>query len=245
MVVQNGKTAIVTDAAGGIGAAIARRLGRDGFAVVVSFAALRDEADVQVTAIRALGGRAAAVKGDVSDPQSMRALFDSVEAIFASVDVLVTRPAIMSWEPIACADSALLDRHVATDLGTVFDAMRQAARRLRIGGRLISLSPGTPGLAQPNDDICAATQAEVGEMTRVLASEMRTKRVTVNTVAFGSAAIEPDGCDRERAPSDPSKDIVDAVAYLAGPDSGWANGQIIRISGGAVSSSLLQQSEYC
>ena len=59
MVVQNGKTAIVTDAAGGIGATIARRLGRDGFAVVVSFAALRDEADVQVTAIRALGGRAA------------------------------------------------------------------------------------------------------------------------------------------------------------------------------------------
>ena len=53
------------------------------------------------------------------------------------------------------------------------------------------------------------------------------------------------GCDRERAPSDPSKDIVDAVAYLAGPDSDWANGQIIRISGGAVSSSLLQQSEYC
>jgi 3-oxoacyl-[acyl-carrier protein] reductase len=242
MVVQNGKAAIVTDAAGGIGAAIARRLGRDGFAVVVSFAALRDEADVQVTAIRALGGRAAAVKGDVSDPQSMRALFDSVEAIFGSVDVLVTRPAIMSCEPI---DGALPDRHVATDLGTVFDAMRQAARRLRIGGRVISLSPGTPGLAQPNDDICAATQAEVGEMTRVLASEMRTKRVTVNTVAFGSAAIEPDGCDRERAPSDPSKDIVDAVAYLAGPDSDWANGQIIRISGGAVSSSLLQQSEYC
>ena len=242
MVVQNGKTAIVTDAAGGIGAAIARRLGRDGFAVVVGFAALRDEADVQVTAIRALGGRAAAVKGDVSDPRSMRALFDSVEAIFGSVDVLVTRPAIMSCEPI---DGALLDRHVATDLGTVFEAMRQAARRLRIGGRVISLSPGTPGLAQPNDDICAATQAEVGEMTRVLASEMRTKRVTVNTVAFGSAAIEPDGCDRERAPSDPSKDIVDAVAYLAGPDSGWANGQIIRISGGAVSSSLLQQSEYC
>jgi 3-oxoacyl-[acyl-carrier protein] reductase len=227
MVVQNGKTAIVTDAAGGIGAAIARRLGRDGFGVVVSFAALRDEADVQVTAIRALGGRAAAVKGDVSDPQSMRALFDSVEAIFGSVDVLVTRPAIMSWEPIACADGAQLDRHVATDLGTVFDAMRQAARRLRIGGRVISLSPGTPGLAQ------------------FLASETRTKRVTVNTVAFGSAAIEPDGCDREGAPSDPSKDIVDAVAYLAGPDSGWANGQIIRISGGAVSSSLLQQSEYC
>jgi 3-oxoacyl-[acyl-carrier protein] reductase len=241
MVVQNGKTAIVTDAAGGIGAAIARRLGRDGFAVVVSFAALRDEADVQVTAIRALGGRAAAVKGDVSDPQSMRALFDSVEAIFGSVDVLVTRPAIMSCEPI---DGALLDRH-PTDLGTVFDAMRQAARRLRIGGRVISLSPGTPGLAQPNDDICAATQAEVAEMTRVLASEMRTKRVTVNTVAFGSAAIEPDGCDRERAPSDPSKDIVDAVAYLAGPDSDWANGQIIRISSGAVSSSLLQRSEYC
>jgi hypothetical protein len=53
------------------------------------------------------------------------------------------------------------------------------------------------------------------------------------------------GCDRERAPSDPSKDIVDAVAYLAGPDSDCANGQIIRISGGAVSSSLLQQSEYC
>jgi 3-oxoacyl-[acyl-carrier protein] reductase len=108
MVVQNGKTAIVTDAAGGIGAAIARRLGRDGFAVVVSFAALRDEADVQVTAIRALGGRAAAVKGDVSDPQSMRALFDSVEAIFGSVDVQRLSTAFPSRSRVASAKPATL-----------------------------------------------------------------------------------------------------------------------------------------
>ena len=72
-----------------------------------------------------------------------------------------------------------------------------------------------------------------------------TASATYRASKTGSAAIEPDGCDRERAPSDPWKDIVDAVAYLAGPGSDWANGQIIRISGGAVSSSLLQRSEYC
>jgi 3-oxoacyl-[acyl-carrier protein] reductase len=243
---QNGKTVIVTGASRGIGAAIARRLAEDGFAVVVNFAGAADEAEAQVALIRKAGGAASAVQADVADPQAVRAMFDAAEKTHGGIDVLVNNAGIMQLAPIAETDDALFDRHLAINLKGVFNGMREAARRLRSGGRIISLSSSVVGLYQPSYGAYAATKGGVEALTHVLANEMRGRNITVNAVAPGPTGTElflhgkaPAVIDRltklsplERL-GEPA-DIAAVVSFLAGPDGAWVNGQVLRANGGVV-----------
>ena len=102
------RTAIVTGASRGIGAAIAQRLGTDGFSVVVNYAGKAEEADAQVKLIQRNGGIANAVRADVSDPAAMRAMFDAAEQAYGGVDVLVNNAGIMQLATIADADDGVL-----------------------------------------------------------------------------------------------------------------------------------------
>ena len=246
MATHNGRTAIVTGASRGIGAAIARRLAADGFAVVVNFASKAGEADALVEGIRAEGGSATAAQADVSDPRAMRRLFDEAEAAFGGVDVLVNNAGIMQLSAIADADDAFFDRHIAINLKGVFNGMREAARRLRAGGRIISLSSSVVGLYQPTYGVYAATKGGVEAMTHVLANEMRGRNITVNVVAPGPTATDlflkgkpQDLVDRltRLAPLErlgQPADIAAAVSFLAGPDGAWINGQVLRANGGVI-----------
>lgn len=240
------RTAIVTGASRGIGAAIAARLAADGFNVVVNYTGRADEAEAQVAAIREAGGIASSVRADVSDAAAVRALFDAAEATYGGVDVLVNNAGIMALAPLADADDGLFDRHVAVNLKGVFNGMREAARRLRTGGRIISLSSSVVGLYQPTYGIYAATKAGVEAMTHVLANEMRGRAISVNAVAPG-----PTGTDlfltgkppeviaqlRTRAPLErlgTPADIAGVISFLAGPDGAWVNGQVLRANGGII-----------
>jgi 3-oxoacyl-[acyl-carrier protein] reductase len=243
---QSARTAIVTGASRGIGAAIANRLAADGFAVVVNFAGRPAEADAQVSRIRKTGGTATAIQADVSDPESMRLLFDRAEAEFGGVDVVVNNAGIMQLARIADADDAFFDRHVAINLKGVFNGMREAARRLRSGGRIISFSSSVVGLYQPTYGVYAATKGGVEAMTHVLANEMRGRNITVNAIAPGptATALFLDGKPQDvvdhisrLAPLErlgQPEDIAAAVAFLAGPDGAWINGQVLRANGGIV-----------
>jgi 3-oxoacyl-[acyl-carrier protein] reductase len=246
MIVQNGKTAIITGASRGIGAAVAQRLAADGFAVVVNFAGNDEDAEDQVARIVKANGRASAIKADVSDPLAMHDLFDRAEKAFGGIDVLVNNAGIMQLATIAEADDAIFDRHVAINLKGVFNGLREAARRLRSGGRIISFSSSVVGLYQPTYGIYAAAKAGVEAMTHVLAKEMRGRNITVNAVAPGPTATELflNGKPQEvvdhlsgLAPlerlGEPA-DIAAAVAFLAGPDGGWINGQVLRANGGII-----------
>jgi 3-oxoacyl-[acyl-carrier protein] reductase len=242
----DGKTAIVTGAARGIGAAVAERLAADGFAVAVNFAGDRAEADALVARIRGARGRVVALQADVVDPIAMRRLFDETEAAFGGVDVLVNNAGIMQLSPIAEADDAFFDRHVAVNLKGVFNGMREAARRLRKAGRIISLSSSVVGLYQPTYGVYAATKAGVEALTHVLANELRGRDITVNAVAPGPTATElflrgkpPQLIERlsRAAPLErlaTPADIAAVVAFLAGPDGAWINGQVLRANGGIV-----------
>jgi 3-oxoacyl-[acyl-carrier protein] reductase len=243
---QSGRTAIVTGASRGIGAAIAQRLAADSFAVVVNFAGKQNEADAQVAQIRAAGGAAMAIQADVANPEAMRRLFDDAEAAFGGVDVLVNNAGIMQLSTIADADDAFFDRHVAVNLKGVFNGMREASRRLRSGGRIISLSSSVVGLLQPTYGLYAATKSGVEAMTHVLAKEMRGRNITVNAVAPGPTATElflngkPQALVDQLSKLAPLErlgqpgDVAAVVAFLAGPDGGWVNGQVIRANGGIV-----------
>ncbi len=239
---DTGKTALVTGASRGIGAAIAERLSADGFAVVVNYAGSAAEA----AALAKRLGRAIAVQADVSDPTAAARLFDEAQAAFGGVDVLVNNAGVMSLAPIGEMTDDAFDRQIAINFKGSFNAMREASRRLRDGGRIINLSSSVVGLLQPGYGPYAATKAAVEAMTSVLAKELRGRRITVNAVAPGPTATSlfldgksPELVDRlaKLAPLErlgEPEDIAAAVAFLAGPDGAWVNGQTLRANGGII-----------
>ncbi|ESY81548.1 3-ketoacyl-ACP reductase [Mesorhizobium sp. LNHC220B00] len=240
------KAAIVTGASKGIGAAIARRLARDGIAVVVNYARGQAEAEALVRAIEADGGKAIAVRADIADPAGIAKLFDAGEKAFGGIDILVNNAGIMKLSPIAQADDAFFDTQVAINLGGVFRGMREGAKRLRDGGRIVNFSSSVVGLYQPGYGVYAATKAAVEAMTHILAKELGARGITVNAVAPGpvETALFTDGKSAAQIEATAKMiplgrlgqpdDIAGVVSFLAGPDSAWVNGQIIRANGGVI-----------
>lgn len=243
---QHQRAAIVTGGSRGIGAAIVRRLARDGVAVTINYASGRSAADALVAEIEAADGRAIAVQADLADPATPARLFDAAEGAFGGVDVLVNNAGVMELGPLADMTDEAFARQTSINLDSVFRSMREAARRLRDGGRIVSFSSSVVGLYQPGYGVYAATKAAVEAMTHVLAKELGGRRITVNAVAPGPvetrlflegkseqqvraiAAMNPFG--RLGQPDD----IAGLVAFLAGNDSGWVNGQVIRANGGVI-----------
>jgi len=246
MTAQLQRVAIVTGGSKGIGAAIARRLARDQLAVAVNYSRSRGEAEAVVAAIEAEHGRAIAVQADVSDPNAVRALFETTQAAFGGVDVLVNNAGMMQLAPIAEVQDEEFERQVALNLGGVFRGMREAARRLRDGGRIISFSSSVVGLYQPTYGVYAATKAGIEALTHILAKELGKRRITVNAVAPGPVETELFLKDKKEeqirtiAGMNPfgrlgqPDDIASIVAFLASPEAGWINGQTVRANGGVI-----------
>ncbi len=241
---NNNKTAIVTGAAKGIGAAIAGRLGSDGFRTVVNYLSSETEANRLVAAIETAGGRAIAVQGDVSDPAAVRTLFDRAEAEFGTVDVLVNNAGTLQRKPLVNVTDDDYQRLIASNLTGSFNGMREGAKRVRDGGRIINFSTSIIGYYVPTYAVYAAAKAAVEAMTHVLAKELGARRVTVNAVAPGPVATDLflTGASQEivnRLTADiplgrlgQPDDIARVVSFLAGPDSDWVNGQVIKANGG-------------
>src|SRR3984885_9226776 len=143
---RTSKTAIVTGASRGIGAAIAERLAGDGFAVVINYSGDVKSAEALARKIEAKGGRALTAKADVSDPDAVRGMFDAAEAAFGGLDVLINNAGIMKLAKIADSDDALFDQQIAINLKGSFNGMREAARRLRDGGRIVNFSTSVVGI---------------------------------------------------------------------------------------------------
>ncbi len=240
------KVAIVTGAAGGIGAAVSERLARDGFSVVVNYAGKPEPAAALVARIETAGGRAVTVKADISDAAQVARVFTSAQTVFGGIDVLVNTAGIMQLATIGDSDDALFDRQVAVNLKGTFNTLREASKRLRDGGRIINFSSSVVGLLQPTYGVYAATKAAVEAITGILAKELRGRNITVNSIAPGPTATKLflDGkpqsvidhltklapLERLGQPSD----IAAAVSFLAGPDGAWINGQTLRANGGIV-----------
>ena len=149
------KSAIITGSSKGIGAAVAQRLAADGLAVVINYSSGANAADALVSKIQAAGGTAAAIKADVSDPAAVAALFDQTEQAFGGVDVLVNNAGIMKLAPLAETSDELFDQTIAINLKGAFNGMREAAKRLREGGRIVSFSSSVVGLYQPTYGVLA------------------------------------------------------------------------------------------
>ena len=243
---QNQKVALVTGASRGIGMAIAERLARDGYTLIVNYAENAAPAEALVRKIQQAGGQALAAQADISDAASVRRMFDAAESAFGGIDVLVNNAGIMSLSTIADSDDASFDRQIAVNLRGTFNTLREAAKRLRNGGRIVNFSSSVVGLLQPTYGVYAATKAAVEAMTSILAKELRGRNITVNAVAPGPTATDlflkgkpQEVVDRlaKLAPLErlgQPGDIADVVAFLAGPDGAWVNGQVLRANGGII-----------
>ena len=243
---SSNKVAIVTGASRGIGAAVAQRLARDGFTVVINYSADPKSAEALAQKIEAGGGRALSAKADVSNPNAVRGMFDAAEAAFGGVDVLVNNAGIMKLARIADSDDALFDSQVAINLKGTFNVLREAGRRLRDGGRIINFSTSVVGTKLETYGVYAATKSAVETMTAILSKELRGRSITVNAVAPGPVATDlflhgksPELIERfakmnplERLGT--PEDIASSVAFLAGLDGSWINGQTLRANGGLV-----------
>jgi len=238
------KIAIVTGASRGIGRAVAKRLAQDGFGVVVNYLSNASEAEQVESEIQRIGGNAIAVKADVANQADVERLFEETMKKFGSVDVVVNNSGIMSLSPIGKSDVELFDKVISTNLRGTFLVLAQAAQHLAAGGRIIAFSSSVLAKSFPSYGPYIASKAGVEGLVHVLANELRGRNITVNAVAPGPVATELflKGKAEEQiaqianmAPLErlgQPADVASVVSFLAGPDGGWVNSQVLRANGG-------------
>ena len=240
---NKGRTAIVTGASRGIGKAVAERLARDGFAVVVNYASKAAEAQQTVDAIKAAGGRAIAVRADVADEAAVGAMFETAVREFGGIDVVVSCAGIMILGPVAEFDLNAFDRMHRTNVRGTFVVDQFAARHVRNGGAIINVSTSAERQALPGYAAYAASKGAVEGIGMILARELRGRDITVNTVAPGPTATDLFLNGKDEATIDrlaklnplerlgTPADIAEVVSFLAGRTR-WINGQVIYANGG-------------
>ncbi|KIK68877.1 hypothetical protein GYMLUDRAFT_188161 [Collybiopsis luxurians FD-317 M1] len=244
------KVAVVTGASRGIGAAIALKLAEEGAKVVINYSSNAQTADNVVQRIKASGkGDAIAIKADTSTVQGGKNLIDETIKRFGSLDILVLNAAIMHNQVLADVDENEFNVHMDLNVkGPLFMSQAAAKHFPPSGGRIIFISTSVTGFSNvgPNYLVYAMTKGAVEQMSRVLAKDLGSKSITVNTVSPGPVDTElfREGKSQKLidaiAAQNPNnrigkpEEIATVVAFLASPAAQWVNGQNIRANGGFV-----------
>lgn len=240
------KVAIVTGASRGIGAAIAKRLARDGAKVVVNYSSSQAAADEVVAAIQAAGSDAVAIQANMGSPADIVALFAATKARFGRLDILVNNAAVMQRTFLHEVTSENIDMHFNVNVKGYLLAAKEAAAIMTRGGCIINVASAISRMAYPGAVVYTATKGAIDVMSRVLAAELGPKGIRVNVVAPGSTRTDMNsiksGKTKEeeyqeeqatalRRIGDP-EDIADATAFLATDDARWVTGTWLDVSGG-------------
>jgi 3-oxoacyl-[acyl-carrier protein] reductase len=241
------KVAIVTGASKGIGAEIARALASAGAAVVVNYASSREGADRVVADIAGRGGRAIAVKADVSKAADVQRLFDETKKAFGALDVLVNNAGIYRFAPLEEVTEDEFHREFNTNVLGLLLATKEAMKHFgNGGGSVINISSVASKSPTPTAVVYSATKGAVDTITRVLAKELGPKNIRVNAINPGGVETEGThdmgmiGSDFEkqivaRTPlgrlGQPN-DIAPVAVFLASAASGWMTGETIAVGGG-------------
>jgi 3-oxoacyl-[acyl-carrier protein] reductase len=238
------RTALITGASGGIGQSIAKKLAGQGFATALHYAGNPGKVEALGADIKATGAQAISARANVENAQEVEQLFQKTIEAFGRIDVVVHTVGIMPLSPIASADLEKFDKAIATNLRGTFLVLANAAKHLTSGGRIIVFSSSVLAKSFPGYGAYIASKAGVEALVHVLANELRGLNITVNAVAPGPVATDlflkgkSEDQVKDLAKLSPLErlgepdDIANAVAFLAGPDGGWVNSQVIRVNGG-------------
>ncbi|KQV73205.1 SDR family oxidoreductase [Rhizobium sp. Root1220] len=242
---------LVTGGSRGIGAAICRAAALQGWDVAVNYASNRAAADAVVTAVKAAGGEAIAIKGDVGDAGDITAMFEAVDTHFGRLDGLANNAGIVD-APARVDEMSVerLDRMMRINVSGSILCAAEAVRRMSSrhggkGGAIVNISSMAAIIGSPSQYVdYAASKAAIDTFTIGLAREVATEAVRVNAVRPGVIDTEihasgglPDRA-RDMAPSIPmqragtAEEIADAVLYLLSPAASYVTGAILNVSGG-------------
>ncbi|MFO1247832.1 MAG: glucose 1-dehydrogenase [Alphaproteobacteria bacterium] len=242
-----GKVAVVTGASKGIGAGIARALGAAGASVVVNYASDKTGAEKAVADIKAKGGKAIAVQGDVSKGDDVERLFAETKKTFGKLDVLVNNAGVFAFSPISETRESDYRRHFDINVWGTIQATREALPLFGPeGGSIINISSVASRMGIPGSSIYAGTKGAVDTITQVLASELGPRKIRVNSINPGMTESEGTraggfiGGDFQKTIEAQAplgrigqpEDIAKVAVFLASDDAGWLTGERISASGG-------------
>ncbi|MEJ5369197.1 MAG: SDR family oxidoreductase [Bryobacteraceae bacterium] len=232
-----GKAALVTGAARGIGRAIAQRLAKEGARVAVNYAQSAAAAESLAANIGGI-----AIRADVSRKQEVIEMFERSAQAFGGLDIVVNNAGIALMKPLADFTDEEFERVFSINTRGAFYCCREAAHRLREGGRIVNISTGATVGGTAGGSVYCASKAAVEQFTRALARELAPRRITVNTVSPGFTETEmfaslphlvdlaPKLTPLGRAGK--PEEIAAVVAWLCTEDAGWITGQNIQAGGG-------------
>ena len=236
-----GKTALITGGSRGIGRAIALGLASYGAAVVIGYVKNEAQAREVVKTIADGGGKSAAVQADLSRPTEAIRLFDEAERTVGALDIVVANAADIVVKPLADCTEEDYDRIFNTNTKGVFFTLKEAARRLKNGGRIIVSSTGGTRMFFPGQSLYLGSKGAVEQFVRALSWELGNRGITVNAISPGPTETDmmQDRYRDKAAAMSPFNRIGDpadiaAVAMFLATDAGrWVTGQNIGAGGGA------------
>ncbi|MCF7370859.1 glucose 1-dehydrogenase [Vibrio sp. J2-3(2022)] len=240
------KVVIVTGASRGIGAATAKKLAEQGYAVCVNYRAQSEAAHQVVRDIQANGGKAIAVQADVSDEQQVLNLFDATENALGSVTHLVNNVGILfTQSPLAEISLERFQKVMNTNVNSCFLCCREAAKRFSTGGAIVNVSSGASRSGAPFEYVDYATsKGAMDTLTKGLSLELADRNIRVNGVRPGfiytdmhADGGEPNRVDR-LSPQIPLKrggtveEVANAITWLLSDEASYVTGSFIDLSGG-------------
>ena len=240
-----GKVALVTGASGGIGRGIAQRLAGDGASVLVHYNSRPEPADKLVAELEAAGGRAMAAQADLSQSGSVVRLFAAAAEALGPIDIVVANAGVSApRQPIVEVTDEIYEHALSANTKATFFVLREAARRIADGGRIIIVGSSTSIYQPAGFSAYAGTKAPTLVLPRILAAELAPRGVTVNLLVSGAvdAGFLDDWSEEDKAKLAAAspfnrlgtpQDIADVAAFLASDDARWLSGQTLVANGAA------------
>ncbi|RDY67852.1 SDR family NAD(P)-dependent oxidoreductase [Lysobacter soli] len=241
-----GKVAVVTGASKGIGAGIATALAAEGAAVVVNYASSKSGADAVVERITKAGGKAIAVKADVSNADDAQALIDAAVKEFGRLDVLVNNSGVYEFAPLEAITPEHFHRHFDINVLGLLLTTKAASKHLGEGASVINIGSIVSRLTMPETAVYTATKGAVDAITGVLSRELGPRGIRVNSInpgmieTEGSREIGVIGSDFQHAIVAQTPlgrigqpdDIADIAVFLATDASRYMTGELLKVAGG-------------